>query len=409
MDDQNLDQKTDDNLQNEETSTLDSMAYETIDIDIPNTNDTPSNDTPASSKKKEKKRRPFAYATGVTCLAFVASFSGSYLGNQANPSKSVIYQNVDSVSPVNASDKGLSIQEIAARNSDSVVEIQTEDTETFLNQTYVEKGAGSGVILTEDGYIVTNFHVVENATNINVKLHNGESYTATLVGTDKKTDIAVLKIDKNGLKPAILGDSDKIAVGDVAVAIGNSLGQLGGSVTDGIISALNRSVTISNQTMNLLQTNAQVSPGNSGGGLFNGNGELIGIVVAKSNAEDTEGISFAIPINDVKEVVEEIINHGYVTNRPTLGVYLSEIPVNDQGIKPGLYIQSVIDDSAAQKAGLQADDRIIAINDIEVSTYNELSRELSTLSVGNTVTIQVVRDGKTMSFECKLQNSTQTQ
>lgn len=357
---------------------------------------------------KEKKRHPLAYALGVGALALGCGFTGTYLGNQIAPKRSVIYQTLDSSSPINATGTGLSIQEIAANNLNSVVEIQTEDVTGFLNQTYVQQGAGSGVIFTQDGYIITNNHVINNASSIKVKLHNGESYEATVIGKDTKTDLAVLKIETTNLTPVVLGNSENIAIGDIAVAIGNPLGQLGGSVTDGIISALNRSITLSNQTMNLLQTNAQVSPGNSGGGLFNANGELIGIVVAKSNAADTEGIGFAIPINDVKEVVEELINHGFVTNRPTLGVYLQEVPSNSQGVKPGLYIQEVIENSAAESAGLQANDRIIAIGDVEVTNYSELSAEVAKYSVNDTVSIQVVRDGKTMTIDCTLGQSTQS-
>lgn len=398
-----------------ENEKLNNQNKEVIDINTGYTEDefnqvqeTIAPDEPISLTEppKDKKRHPFAYALGVGSLAFIAGFGGVYLGNQVSPSKTVIYQAPNTSTPLNASDKGLSIQEIAARNLNSVVEIQTEDVSGFLNQTYVQQGAGSGVIFSEDGYIITNNHVIDNASQITVKLHNGESYTATLVGKDSKTDLAVLKIEATGLISATLGDSDAVNVGDVVVAIGNPLGQLGGSVTDGIISALNRSITLSNETMNLLQTNAQVSPGNSGGGLFDGNGNLIGIVVAKSNAADTEGIGFVIPINDVKKVVEEIITHGYVTSRPALGIYLQEVGVNSQGIKPGVYITEVMSDSAASKAGLIANDRIIAINDMEVDSYSDLSTELAKYKVDDTISIQVVRDGKTMTFDCKLQQST---
>ncbi|MEG2489159.1 MAG: trypsin-like peptidase domain-containing protein, partial [Anaerorhabdus sp.] len=255
-------------------------------------------------------------------------FGGGYLALQMYP-QSVIVQNTNTNSSLNntaLSSDNLSLQDIIQKAQPSVVEIRTETvSNNFLLQEYVSEGAGSGVIITSDGYIVTNNHVIDNASTINVTLSDGTSYPATLIGKDAATDLAVIKIEATNLTMAVLGNSDGISVGDTVVAIGNPLGRLGGSATDGIISALDREITIDNETMTLLQTNAAVNPGNSGGGLFNSRGELIGIVNAKSSGSDIEGLGFAIPVNDVKTVAEQLINDGYVSNRASMGVYLSEV------------------------------------------------------------------------------------
>jgi serine protease Do len=185
----------------------------------------------------------------------------------------------------------LSTSEVASLTSDSVVEITTETvtTDSWMQQ-YVTNGAGSGVIVTQDGYIVTNNHVIDGASKISVRLKNGTTYTASLIGSDSKTDVALLKIGATGLKPVVLGNSESLKVGDTAIAIGNPLGQLGGTVTEGIISALDRELVIKGKKMSLLQTDAAINPGNSGGGLFNNKGELIGIVVAKSSGSDVEAL-----------------------------------------------------------------------------------------------------------------------
>ena len=183
------------------------------------------------------------------------------------------------------------IKSVVEQCADAVVEIQTESISSggSLFQQYISSGAGSGVILTQDGYIVTNHHVIENATSILVRTRSGDEYNAQLIGSDQQSDLAVLKIDASGLTPAVLGDSTKLEVGDLAVVIGNPLGELGGTVTSGIISALDREVTIDGQVMTLMQTDAAVNPGNSGGGLFDANGDLVGIINAKSSGNNVEG------------------------------------------------------------------------------------------------------------------------
>ena len=206
----------------------------------------------------------------------------------------------------------MTVQQISKAVSDSVVEIRTESVSQGMGiQEYVTEGAGSGVVISEDGYIVTNNHVISGANKIYVTLDDSEKeYTAKLIGTDSANDIAVLKIDASGLTPAKLGDSSSVTAGDMAVVIGNPLGELGDSVSAGIISSTARKITLENQEMTLMQTDASINPGNSGGGMFDSKGQLIGIVVAKSSGTDIEGLGFAIPVNTVSKAVENIMNGG---------------------------------------------------------------------------------------------------
>lgn len=297
----------------------------------------------------------------------------------------------------NADRKPLSIPEVVNKTSNSVVEITTEVMMTANRmQQYIKKGAGSGVIISQDGFIVTNHHVIEGANKIIVKLKSGESRDAKLIGTDAKTDLAVIKIDMKGLTPAVFADSSKIQVGETAIAIGNPLGQLGGTVTAGIISALDREIIIDNETMTLLQTDASVNPGNSGGALVNIYGELIGIVNAKSLGDDIEGLGFAIPANTVKRVVDDLINFGYVRGRIEVGLSLVEITNQQMAMmyrvnEYGVYVLKVNKGSAADEAGFVAGDRIISINDTEIKTITDIKRLFDSHKVNDIVNVVVDR------------------
>lgn len=321
----------------------------------------------------------------------------------------VMYRSVSTASGTETTaGNHLSVIDIASLAANSVIEISTETVagNTRRGQ-FVAEGAGSGVIITQDGYIVTNNHVVEGTSKVNVRLRNGESYTATLVGTDSKTDIAVLKIDATGLQPAVFGDSDTLAVGELAVAIGNPLGELGGTVTDGIISSLDREIQLDGATMNLLQTNAAINPGNSGGGLFNGSGELIGIVVAKSAGSDIEGLGFAIPINDVKTVIEQLVSNGYVQGRIYLGVSLIDITDAQTAMlyrlqQLGVYVQEVYQNSPAQRKGIQPGDCLVSINGTDINSSADLIKELDSYKVGDYVTFIINRDGQNLSVSLQL-------
>ena len=364
-------------------------------------------------KKKAKKVIQLTWgklAVIICCcmaLSLGCGIGGAYLIAQNN-SSSVIYQDTSKV--VNTGTKDSStIKSVVEQCANAVVEIQTESVTNGSNpfQQYVSSGAGSGVILTQDGYIVTNHHVIEGANSIVVRTRSGDEYKATLIGSDEQSDLAVLKIDATGLTTAVLGDSTKLEVGDLAIAIGNPLGELGGSVTSGIISALDREMNIDGQTMTLLQTDAAVNPGNSGGGLFDANGDLIGIVNAKSSGENVEGIGFAIPISTAKDIIDELIDNGEITSRPTLGVSLynvdSETAAAQLGVdNTGVYIVQIVDGGCADKAGLKTGDRITAVDDSVVSSASDVKTALNKHKVGETITITVDRDGRSMDFKVSL-------
>ena len=279
----------------------------------------------------------------------------------------------------------------------------------YMRQT-VSEGAGSGVILTSDGYIATNNHVIEGASKITVTLKDGTSYSAKLIGTDSQGDVAVVKIDATGLQPAVIGDSSTLQVGDVAVAVGNPLGQLGGTVTDGIISALDRQIDLDGKSMTLLQTNAAINPGNSGGGLFNDKGELIGIVVAKSSGSGIEGLGFAIPINTAKDLIDQIMEYGYVKGRIDLGfttvdVSNAQIAMMYRLSSTGVYIDDVTEGSNAQSTGFRSGDRIVSFNGAEISSGDDLTKAVQNCKVGDTVEIIIVRNGQKYSGSLTLEES----
>ena len=295
-----------------------------------------------------------------------------------------------------ATGANMTVQEITDAAKPSVVEIKTESvvSDVWMQQ-YVTQGAGSGVIITNDGYIVTNNHVIDGAGKITVTTSTGEEYDAKLVGTDSITDVAVLKVNAKNLTPATYGNSDQLAVGDLAVAIGNPLGELGGTVTAGIISALDRQLSIDGKTMTLLQTDSSINPGNSGGGLFNSDGQLVGIVVAKSSGSDVEGLGFAIPINKAADVVQQIMDKGYVSGQPSTGMSYTES-------SGSVYIYSV-EGSNANKAGFKSGDLVYAVDGARISTFEELSSIITSHNVGDNITYTIVRNGRSKDISFKLE------
>ena len=361
---------------------------------------------------------------GKGALAVLCGFGGAWLysAQSGSTGKTVVYQTTESGSSKTTSvsnekgGSGLTVAEAAAKAAPSTVEIQTEITQQsygMFGGTYTTNAAGSGVIISKDGYIVTNNHVIDGAQKITVKTSDGTEYDAKLVGTDAKSDIAVLKVDANDLTPATLGDSSKISVGDTAIAIGNPLGTLGGTVTDGIISATSRELVVNNESMKLIQTNATINSGNSGGGLFDGNGNLIGIVQSKdsgtsSSGATIEGIGFAIPVNDAMEVAEQLIKNGKVTDRATLGVYLQTLTTQQGNYTPGVYVTNVIDGSGAQAAGLKAYDKIVGADGKEVSSYPDLSAILKTKKPGDTIDLTIDRDGNQIQVTVTLTGTLET-
>ena len=359
--------------------------------------------------KKPKKPASKGFVAAMLIVSILCSaalgFGGGYLANNMNKTSSGSI-NINKVEASNTSSSGKSTanttSDIVKKTADSVVEIATEGVKTgVFAQQYVVKGAGSGVIISEDGYIITNHHVIEGANSVTVTLRDGNtSYTAAVIGSDSDNDIALLKVDATGLTPATFGDSSKLAVGDYVVAIGNPLGELGGTVTDGIISALARDVTIEDQNMTLLQTNAQISPGNSGGGLFNANGELIGIVNAKDSATEVEGIAFAIPINNVLDIIDDLKSYGYVTGKIDLGMQITDITSKDTAFyygvnQTGCYVLSVTRGSNAETAGFTTGDLITKVNGTSVSSSADVEKALENSKVGDNVKFTVYRNGTT--------------
>ena len=356
---------------------------------------------------------------GVLALVLVAavSFGGGFAGYlvaSKNGGQTVMYQAASGGSATSTSSTGGSLSDVASAVTPSVVVVTTEQIVTdnyFWGGQQVLSGAGSGVILTTDGYIVTNYHVVEGARQITVTLHDDSTYTATVVGSDQQSDIALLKIDATGLTPAVLGDSDNVQVGEVVIAVGNPMGTLGGTVTDGIVSALNRDISVEGNEMTLMQTSAAISPGNSGGGLFNTNGELIGIVNAKYSDEDAEGLGFAIPVNAMKTVVQDLLENGYVTGRPALGITV--ITVGDvqtamqYGVSSlGVYVNSVDEGSGAEAAGMKAGDRIVSIGTQLVESTDDVTNALKAYNVGDVVEVQVDRGRELITLQVTLGEKT---
>ena len=378
----------------------------------------------AASKppKKRRKRSGVRIARSAVALVLAAAmgFAGGFVGARVgNAGNKVVIQQVErtdssAASGTAVSSSGMTTSQVSEMVSPSVVVITTEQVVysqwSWYGQNQVESGAGSGVIISSDGYILTCAHVVSGASQITVTIGDTD-YTATVVGEDDTSDVAVLKIDATGLTPATVGDSDSLSVGDSVLAVGNPLGELGGTVTSGIVSALNRSVTIqgtsSTNTMSLIQMDASVSPGNSGGGLFNMNGELIGLVNAKSSSSDAEGLGFAIPINDAIQVAQDLLENGYVSGRPYMGI--TYIAVTDAQTAAqfnvnayGVYVVDVVQGGPADKAGLKVGDRIVSIDGTEIAQKDDLGTLMQQHTAGDTLSITVARDGQMQTVSLTL-------
>ncbi|MEG1432817.1 S1C family serine protease [Eubacterium sp.] len=372
---------------------------------------------PTNKKRRTRKGAAFGgmkksmagMMVGCVLLSGAMGFGGGMLANQVVGGKTVMYQSVAQATAAGTSNSTASTTEkVASSAANSVVEIKTEAvTKSQYMQDMVTEGAGSGVIVSADGYIVTNNHVINGASKITVTTKDEKSYEATLVGTDSESDVALLKISASNLQPVVMGNSDGIVVGQQAIAIGNPLGELGGTVTDGIISALNREITIDGETMNLLQTDTAINPGNSGGGLFNASGEMIGLVVAKSSGTGVEGLGFAIPVNEVKSVVEALMSDGYVKGRASLGVTLVDVDSAETAMQyrvnsTGVYISQVTSGGPAANAGLQSGDRIVSVGGTAVSSAADVKQAIRSHSVGDTIEIKVSRNSSEQTMKVTL-------
>ncbi len=399
--------------------------------------------TPVKTKQKKEKKAVtrgalIAVVAAMLVFSLLCGLGGAWLASRAlsrndMPSEQppraansgtveepttpmVIYRSVDDVTTSTGvtSGENLTYAQVAAMVKDSVVEINTEYTMTSRWFQYTTGGAGSGVIISADGYVITNAHVIlaedtgNLASSITVRLTDGQEYKAQVMGYDAEADIAILKIDATGLTAAQCGDSSKLAVGEELVIVGNPLGKLGGTVTNGIVSATEREIQVSGVKMKLIQTNAAVNPGNSGGGMFNMKGHLVGIVNAKSSGTGVEGLGFAIPINDALNVSEQLMEYGYVRGKPFIGVnfttvensYGSSFFFNYYNVKPGLYIDSLTE--GLNDDVLQVGDRVVSINDTAVSTLAEEKAIVSSSKVGDKLAFQVERDGKLTTVEVEV-------
>ncbi len=376
-----------------------------------------NNVSPPPIKPPKKKGKGALKGISLVLACAIAGFGGGMVADYINGSdQTVVYRTAENSetepSNISLNESGYSLADVAAVAGQSVVSLTTETSVSqgfgFGEQQVM--GAGSGVILSEDGTIITNNHVISGADKVTVTLSDGSEYEAEIVGGDPLTDVGVIKIDADGLVPAVVGDSSTLAIGETCVAIGNSMGTLGGTVTDGIISAIDRDVSIEGYTMELIQMSAAVSPGNSGGGLFNSKGELIGIVNAKSSDERSEGLGFAIPVNTAIEVSEQLVESGYVQGRPAMGIsavtVATEADAYEIGVsKAGVYIIEINKNSAAEKAGMLIGDRIISVDGYEVLSSSELATLISEKEVGDAVEVILEREGRVETITVTLQES----
>ncbi|MBS7316414.1 MAG: trypsin-like peptidase domain-containing protein [Clostridiaceae bacterium] len=318
----------------------------------------------------------------------------------------LLYTESNNTSPMSTAD-------VVASVEDSVVAItvEIENTTTYMyqNYKYTSEAKGSGVIVSPDGYIVTNNHVIADATKVYVTLSNGQSYDATVIGADDATDLGLIKIEAKDLLAAKFGDSEGIRKGDAAIIIGNPLGYLDGSVSAGVISATGRTLNFSDGTTlhNLIQTDAAVNPGNSGGGLFDSYGALIGVVCAKTSSTEVEGLGFAIPVSTVRTVIQDLKDYGYVTGRPALGI--NAIEVNDAYTamynklpRLGVYVTGFISSEAENGSELKIGDCIVSINGVEVTTTSEILAAIYPLSVGDEVEVVVYRNSELVTVKTTL-------
>lgn len=374
---------------------------------------------PAPAKKQKAAGRVVALALCCSLVGGAVGAGGVLLGARmqsgepseaAQEASSTMLMGQRETAAINIAhvdtSKEMTAAEVYAANVNSTVGITTSITTNFWGYQTTSAASGSGFIITADGYILTNYHVIESSDSITVTLYDGTAYDAELIGYDESNDIAVLKVEAEDLVPVILGDSDNVNVGDTVVAIGNPLGELTFSLTQGVVSALDREVTMSSGiTMDLIQTDCAINSGNSGGAMFNLYGEVIGITNAKysgsgsSSEASIDNIGFAIPINQVRAIVESIIENGYIV-KPYIGVQVGDVSSEAQryGLPQGAAIGGVTEGSPAEEAGLQVNDIITKVNDTEITSYTELKEVVSTSAVGDTLKLTVYRQGETLEL-----------
>ena len=380
--------------------------------------------TPRAEKKSHRGLK-------IAALCLVCALVGGIVGGGAIalssgtlfPQRTTIYESGRAPTVVDVTKvdgrTAMTVDQVYAANLGSVVGVNGDVKTNYWGQTVSNAVAGSGFVISEDGYIITNYHVIDGVSDLKVSFADGSSYDATLVGGEEANDIAVLKIDATGLQPVLISNGDQqVRVGEQVVAIGNPLGELTFTLTAGYVSALDRNIKMSDgNTINVLQTDAAINSGNSGGPLFNIYGECIGITNAKysnngSSQASIEGIGFAIPIHDVMDMVTDIIEKGYVTGKPNVGIIMEEVSdeaIKRYGIPDGAYIAAVLEGSCAQKAGIQEGDIITAIGDEAVTTREGLKAAVKTHKAGETVEFTLYRDEARAKLQEDYQEAQQPQ
>ena len=384
-----------------------------------------------SGKKKSGKKRYIAAVLAITVLN-LGVLGGMYAlgyksgsGAQGNIDKTALVDELKTDDSAGGYASGnlenadltegeLSTTQIAQKAGPAVVGITSKIQASIgFFGSGVAESTGSGVILSNDGYIVTNNHVVDGSVGVTVQLNSGNVYDAEIIGTDEQTDLAVIKINANEpLTAAVLGDSSKLEIGEKAVAIGNPMGlEFFGSVTEGVISGLNRTITVDNRTMNVIQTDAAINSGNSGGALVNGRGEVIGINAVKISSSTAEGMGFAIPISEAKPIIADLIEYGYVKGRPVIGITTRDITdyvSSTQGVPVGVQIWVVQEGSGAAAAGLEQGDIILKADGTRVETYEELNKVKDTHKAGEVIKLEVYKygTGQTVTVDVPLSEQT---
>ena len=379
--------------------------------------------TPAQPKKHHRGvGRVVALILSCAVISAACGFGGAILAqNGSRTGKTTVQQSNRTATTVNVKKVDgqtlMSPAEVYASTVNSVVSINCSAVSTnIFGQQTESASSGSGFIYTADGYIVTNQHVVANASSINVTLYNGDTYPATLVGSDSDYDVAVLKIDAKDLPAVTLGNSTDVNVGDTVMAIGNPLGELTFSMSQGIVSCVNRAINVEGTPFNMIQVDASINPGNSGGPLMNLYGEVVGIVSAKySSYADTtvEGLGFAIPINDVQSIISDIMENGSVTDKAymaiTAGTMTQQMAAQYKiNATEGVFVYSVEDGGAGDKAGLKLGDVITKLNDTQITSMEDLSAAKKGFKAGDTVTLTVLRDGKEITTQLTFDAQPQT-
>ena len=381
-----------------------------------------------SKNSNRKQIATTVVASFVSAVVGGACALGVYVGLNKEPAKAIETSKTNTSTVVETSNPNLSQVSLtnysdtaiyaAQKALPSMVSISVEYDVNYMGMKKAVAGSGSGVILSEDGYILTNNHVissadsssfyqVSDAKSIKVKIYGDDTeYSAEIIGTDSQTDLAVLKIDKTGLTPAELGDSSSVQIGEFVLAIGNPY-NLDYSVTAGIISALNREMTVENTTYNVIQANCAINSGNSGGALVNGKGEVIGITTLKLAGDGIEGVSFAIPVNETVPIYKELIEKGKIS-RPFVGISgidLDEATAIRNGLTKGIYVDSVVSGSGAEDAGIMAGDVIVSFDGKDVSTMDELNAIKNTKNIGDKIEIKLYRKSELKTFTITLKEA----